>query len=521
MTEGLFVNPNTFVSFSELQNSVLSNEVATRQNRYNEVSTFFNYLPDPDPILRKLGKDVTVYRDLLSDSHVGSVVEQRQMSVTTFEWQVVRDEATAKEADFIEDVFKDFDIDNLINQILNSVLFGLTILESVWIKSGKYFIPEKIEEKPLEWFGFDDKNQLMFFRDSVIDGEVIIGKDAKPEHNYKWILIQNKATYQNPYGDRALSRCFWPVAFKRGGMKFWVKMVEKFGSPWVVGKQPRGAGDEASDRMLDQLVAMIQDAVAVIPDDSSVEIIESKGQASSNLYEAFRQANNDEISKAIVTQTLTTELSGKTGSFAASKTHEGQLVKLSVSDKKKVQRALNQVVKYLIDLNFGSGNYPTFDIYEEEDVNKELAERDGSLVNQGVKFTKKYYANAYNLKEDEFEVKESPDPDNTNVETQFIASQKNNINNEPTGSELSEATENAFKELIENSIPEGVLQLQAEQTLKPVIEFINNTNDFDTAFNQLSEAYPEMKTNQLEELLQKLIFISEIEGRISAQNENL
>lgn len=34
--------------------------------------------------------------------------------------------------------------------------------------------------------------------------------------------------------------CFWPVAFKKGGMKFWLRFAEKFGSPWVIGKHPRG-----------------------------------------------------------------------------------------------------------------------------------------------------------------------------------------------------------------------------------------------------------------------------------------
>lgn len=497
---------------------LLVSEIATRKLRFGGVSAFLDYLPDPDPILRRLGKDVTVYRDLLSDAHVESVVEQRKNAVKSLNWQIVRDEAGEKESDFIEEVFEEFDVDRGIDQILNAPLFGMSVIENVFKKEGSFYVIDKFEEKPLEWFGFDQDNELLFFTQDSIEGEIIIGKKAHPKHKHKWILVQNKPTYLNPFGSRALSKCYWPVAFKRGGMKFWVKMVEKYGMPFPVGKQPRGAGEKASLDMLDSLERLIQDGIAVIPDDSSVEIHESKGSASTDIYKEFRQANNDEISKAILTQTLTTEIGNK-GTYAASKTHEGMLDLVALSDKKLVQTAFNKLIKSLIDINFNSGNYPVFDVYEEEDVNKELADRTKTLKDVGVKPTRKFIAEKFNLDDDDFvlewEVDESKTskPKNQKLDSNGVIVDEPDIDK----TELSEAKNAAIKDLINDAIPDKVLQAQAEQTLKSVIEFIKNTNDFDTAKTMLSERFTKMDTSNIEQLLQKTIFIAELEGRFEAQ----
>ncbi|UGD90289.1 DUF935 domain-containing protein [Escherichia coli] len=48
-------------------------------------------------------------------------------------------------------------------------------------------------------------------------------------------------------------------------MKFWLRFAEKFGSPWVIGKHPRGANDAEIEKLLDSMEQMVEDAVAAIP----------------------------------------------------------------------------------------------------------------------------------------------------------------------------------------------------------------------------------------------------------------
>ncbi len=136
----------------------------------------------------------------------------------------------------------------------------------------------------------------------------------------KFLLVQHEATYKNPYGVPSLSRCFCPVTFKCGGMKFWVIFSEKYWMPFLVGKHPRGAAQSETDKLADMLEAMVQDAVAVIPDDSSVEIKEAGGKgASADIYAKLLEFCKAEVSIAMLGQNLTTEVSG--GSYAAAESH--------------------------------------------------------------------------------------------------------------------------------------------------------------------------------------------------------
>lgn len=132
------------------------------------------------------------------------------------------------------------------------------------------------------------------------------------------MVPRQDATYDNPYGFPDLSMCFWPVTFKKGGMKFWVRFAEKYGSPWVIGKHPRGTAQGEIDLLLDSMEAMVEDAVAAIPDDSSIEIKEAAGKAdSSDIYQNLITLARSEISIALLGQNQTTEANSNRASAQA------------------------------------------------------------------------------------------------------------------------------------------------------------------------------------------------------------
>lgn len=80
-----------------------------------------------------------------------------------------------------------------------------------------------------------------------------------------------------PYGLRLLSRCLWAVSFKRGGVSFYARFVERHGMPWVVGKAPSQVSEEDKRKIARGLSRMVQDAVAVVPFGAEVKL-ESAGQ---------------------------------------------------------------------------------------------------------------------------------------------------------------------------------------------------------------------------------------------------
>ena len=390
----LWLNEREYVLFNDAPRSI-SNEIATR-NRSLDFYSIIQNLPDPDPVLKKQGKDIKVYRELLSDPHVWACVHSRKSGVLSLEWEIDRGKAKSKQAQVIEDYFKSIDLNTIISEILNAVLFGFQPIELLWQNTGSVILPRKIVAKPPEWFVFDDDNNLKFKSKENFNGELL------PERQF--LCPQYEPTYENPYGERTLSRIFWNITLKRGGLKFWIKFTEKYGMPFLIGKHPRGTGKEDTADFANLLEAMVQDAIAIIPDDSNVEVLEAAKTSSSETYEKLVDKMNAEVSKAILGQTLTTEIGNK-GSYSASKTHFDVRKDIINSDKKLVERTLNQLIRWIYELNFTEkNNIPVFSMYEEEDVDLNLAQRDKILSDSGVKFTKNYLMKTYGFEEKDIEV---------------------------------------------------------------------------------------------------------------------
>ncbi len=394
MSRGIYVTPTEFVSFAETrQRSSLSEQIATRE-RSTDMSFGF-ILPNPDPILKRQGKDIAVYRDMRSRASVGGPIRRRKAAVKALEWRVERGKASARVTRLANDVLATYDMDTLLNEITNAVLFGYQPLELVWGPFNGAAAPLQVIGKPQEWFFFDNAAQLRFrSRQQPMQGE-----ELEPR---KFLLARQEASYDNPYGFADLSMCFWADTFMRGGLKFWVTFTEKYGTPWLVGKQPRGTPGSEVNNLLDKLEAMVQDAVAAIPDDSSIDILEAgdKG-ASADLYERLLMYCRSEINIALLGQNQSTE----SNSNRASATAGLEVAKtIRDGDSALVMATMNQLLRWLTDLHDGEqAPAPTFVLFEEEDVNTQQAVRDETLTKAGLRFTKEYWKRVYRLQDGDIE----------------------------------------------------------------------------------------------------------------------
>ncbi len=473
----------------------LTEEIATRKRALNFYS-LANILPDPDIVLRKQGKDVRVYKELLCDPHVFACVQSRKSGVLSLEWEINRGLDKDEKAEAIENLLKQLDIHKLISDILDATQFGFQPLEIIWKrdKSG-YILPEKIVAKPPEWFCFDDNNTLKFRTKENYYGEELPNK--------KFLLAQNNPSYNNPYGERTLSRVFWPVTFKKGGLKFWVIFTEKYGMPHLIGKHPRGATKEETNTLADMLEEMVQDAIAVIPDDSSVEIQEASKSSSAEIYEKLIDKMNAEISKAILGQTLTTEI-GSTGSYAAANTHMAVRQDIIDSDKKLVEGVINQLIQWIYEINFANAEVPVFELYEPEDVDLNLAQRDKILSDTGVKFTKEYFIKNYGLEEEDFEIREDIIPASPNFK-EFKEEEDKLV---PGQAQI----ENLFK-----FITEGDLNKQAQSMLSPLIKLFESCENYEEAFELLTDK--NLHSKEFEQTIQKALFLCELQGRSDGLDE--
>ena len=370
--------------------TITGDEIATRV-RALDFNALGLLLPNPDPILKRQGKDISVYRDLLSDAHVGGCVRRRVAAVRALEHGVEQEGAKSRTAKRIEAVFKRLPMGRIIGDMLGGALYGYQPMELAWGQVDGLIAPIDIIGKPPEWFLFGPEGDLRFrSRTHLLHGEALPPR--------RFLLPRQDADYNNPYGIGELSRCFWPATFKKGGLKFWVTFTEKYGTPWLVGKMPKNAPQSEVDSLLDNLEAMIADAVAAIPDDASVDIVESSSKgASAEVFNGLLMFCRAEISTALLGSNLATETNSTNASATA-----GLAVAQDLRD------GLAEMVAN--ELNSLPGEPPAYRFWEQEEVDKVQAERDQILNGAVVRFSKSYWMRSYDLREDDIDESAPPEP---------------------------------------------------------------------------------------------------------------
>ncbi|MDO5940629.1 DUF935 domain-containing protein [Burkholderia cepacia] len=489
-TKGLWVSPTEFVRFAE-PNSSLSGQIATR-GRSIDFYGLGMYLPNPDPVLKALGKDIKVYRELRADAHVGGCVRRRKAAVKALEWGLDRDKAKSRVAKSIEAIFADLDLSRIITEMLDAALYGYQPTEVIWEKVGKYVVPVDVVGKPADWFRYSPENELRFrTRQNMIQGE-----ELPPR---KFLVPRQDASYENPYGFADLSMCFWPTTFKKGGLKFWVQFTEKYGAPWVIGKHPRGTPDGEANQLLDRLEAMVQDAVAVIPDDSSVEIKEAAGKTgSTEVYERLLHFCRSEVSIALLGQNQTTEATANRASAQA-----GLEVTRDIRDGDKaiVEEVFNTLIRWVCELNFNDGARPVFSMWEQEEVDKILAERDERLVRAGARLTQAYFKRAYSLQDGDLD--EAVTPSAPAAPAADFA-------------EGDDAPDQAALDAALDGMSVDGLNAEAQAMLAPLLKRVANGAEPDELLGMLAELYPEMDAAGLQDRLARMIFVAKLWGRLHA-----
>lgn len=386
-------------------------DLATR-DRFDLTKTYTNFLPDPDKILIQNEYDYEIYRDLLLDPHLMAAIQQRKMQVVQLEYEVQSSEAQSGKGKVqsdkriaqdklkkeLEKIFTEIDFNELVSEIMDAIFFGYSVVELTWKKDGKLLVPDKITGKPQEWFIFDKKNELRLRK---YKHGFYLFEEGEKLPPYKFVLTQHKPTFTNPYGEKILSRCYWPVTLKKGGVEYWQLMMERYGMPYLIGRYPNTFSSIQKTEFLDQLKQMVVDNITIFDEALGIELKESPQFDVGQLYENLVRFHNKEISKAVLTVTLTTEIEG-VGSYKASEIHKEMLQFLGESDRKLVESSLNKIIDYYCELNYGEVERPKIKLIDKEKVIEESADRDKVLTDMGVKFSKEYFMKRYKLSKNDF-----------------------------------------------------------------------------------------------------------------------
>ena len=410
----------------------LTSEFATRE-KLEFLNRLMTVLPDPDEILAENGYDFKIYRDLLTDPNLTATVQQRKLQILQMDWEIVESAKNIAHSaqslvqrtesrrqsdpstrlrmtkhsvmkEKAERVLNNLPLQRIMSEILDCVLFGMTVQEITYdLNSDGELDPVKIEAKPQEWFIFNVNNEIRMRKKTTAG--IYIFEEGERLPDFKFVVNRYHATYDNPYGDKILARCYWPITFKRAATEFWQLMVERYGMPFLLGFHPAGWTRTQIDDFLSQLKEMINENVYVFSDTlkDMIQLKESPQYDIGQLYEVLIKHHNREISKAVLTVTLTTDQQG-VGSYKAAEIHKEMLSYIGLSDKKIVEDGINRILQYWTFLNWGHIDSPKIVLKKKEKIVDESEKRDEVLSKMGVKFTKEYFKKRYRLEEDDFEL---------------------------------------------------------------------------------------------------------------------
>ena len=373
-------------------------------------------LLNPDVVLssESRGQGLAFYEPLERDCHVSGVLQKRKLAVIGKEWEVLpasEDPRDQEIADFVRTVFKTLGnqqrtdsaaapksgFDQARLDLLDAIMKGFSVGELLWAirPDGRIGIDELKGRDPRR-FVFDVENRLRLLTlKSAVDGEELPAR--------KFVVLTFRKKYDNPYGAGLGQQLWWPVWFKKHGIKFWATFMEKFGMPTAVGKYPSGTQKAAQDALLGALRALQQETAIKIPEGMTIELLEAQRQGSLNTYGDFTALMNAEISKAVLGETLTTEIGQTGGAYAASNTHNDVRTELVKADADLLCEAINtQVIPPLVAYNYaGVTAYPACWIRcEEEEDLTQLATRDRVLAKDlGLPIGRKYFYDTYGVPE--------------------------------------------------------------------------------------------------------------------------
>lgn len=461
--------------------------------------------------------DVVKLNAYMNDPHVFSCVQSRLSGVTRLEWDIHNDTSDTYITNYAREVLSRLNIRTIIESILDAVLFGYSINEIIYQKTKsetgfEFLTVVDVASRPAEWFTFDNVGQLFFQK----------GSAKIPVQGDKVLITRHKGSLNKPYGFGILGTCKIAIEQKITAVRSLMIYTEKYGMPYVDIKTQRPMiNDEDLNKLISLADGLVEDGIIAHPADVEVNALNMANSGSIDVFISAINQANAEISKAILSQTLTTE-SNTTGSFAMSKTHNEVRGDVIDNDIKLVEQTMNRLITLICEKRFGKlENYPYFVLYEESFIDKAGAETASLLLqNPNLKLTDKFY-NRIGLNSDEFELSDAP-----------ISAPVMNESPKPIA-EFADTKRNIFKIAEENDKITDLIDMIATESsdgakmqfetmdamLKSVFDLIENAEDYSEVIDKLPNEFKQMNAKKFNEFITKLLLISKVHGRNAVTRE--
>lgn len=255
-----------------------------------------------DTVLSRLGNNYAAYRELRRDDQVHATFQQRRLALTARQLIIEPGAADARSvaaADDLRDNLAAIPFDRSMDKMMWGLFYGHAVAECMWeIREGKVWLTAPKVRTPWR-FRYDRASQLRLLTSTnMAQGELL------PARKF-WTINWGADNDDDPYGLGLAHQLYWPVFFKKQGLGFWLRALEKFGAPSIVTKYPAGSGEDVAAKALSVARRLRIDGAAAIPDTMVMELLEAtRGTVDQATFHRQMQAA---IAKIILGQTMTTD----------------------------------------------------------------------------------------------------------------------------------------------------------------------------------------------------------------------
>jgi len=310
-------------------------------------------LPQDTVLRQRAGGDLRLYEDLLRDDQVGTTFAQRRLAVQSKEWYVEPGGKRAidrQAADSLQAILTAIEFNALTDKMLYGIFYGYSVGECLYARDGREVILDKIKVRSSRRFRFDGAERLRLLTfENMMPGELLPPRKM-------WIYAHGATNDDEPYGLGLGHWLYWPVLFKRNGMRFWLIFLEKFGQPTAKGTYPRGATTQERQKLLDALAAITTDSGVIMPEGMTIDLIEAARSGTAD-YATLTQRMNDAISKLVIGHTAAADATpGRLGGETIADSVRADLV---TADAARLCGSFNATVaRWLTDWNYPGAAYP-------------------------------------------------------------------------------------------------------------------------------------------------------------------
>lgn len=446
-------------------------------------------LQPADTVLRvRGGGDLRLYEELLRDDQVKATWNQRQLAVTAAEWEVLAGGDSAQDkaaADFLREQLAQIRFDKITTGMLHGVFYGYAVAECMWGRDGRHVTLGSIKVRNRRRFRFDGAGRLRLLTASQPDGELL------PDRKF-WTFATGADHDDEPYGQGLGHWLYWPVFFKRNGLRLWLVFLDKFGQPTAKGTFPTNASASEKQKLLDALQAVHSDSGVIVPDGMQIELIEAARSGTADYTELYDRMDRA-IAKVVLGHTGSSESApGRLGGEDMAGEVRDDIVK---ADADVVCESFNQsVARWLTEWNFPGAMPPRVwrNMEEPDDLNKR-AERDAQVTMMGYRPTLKYIEDHYG---EGWEVDTRLRPSSPALGFAEREDESAARRGDSMADRLEQDAEPAWDAMME-----------------PVRRLIDTTNSLEDLREGLLNLYEDMPGDQLARVLQEAIATANLAGR--------